>query len=225
MNLRNILIFILLLALQHFAGAQVIMREKNLNAGKSGSLMRSGGEKMYGNIIDYNSINMDYGKFKDDKFKEQDEQMRERDWLNEDTAWGRASFLDTKEAYERYIVLFPNGEHRPQATKRLVDLDVDSIFNKDHDGLPGFKIIEKDDDSPTSMVDVHNKTDFILTVMYSGMDSKSVMIPPGGTASVTVTNGRYRIAASVSAAYVRPYAGSELLAGGRYEVSFYVVSY
>ena len=56
-------------------------------------------------------------------------------------------------------------------------------------------------------------------------DSKRLVINAGGTKSVRLKNGQYRVAASVSAANVSNYAGSENLNGGSYNVDYYISTY
>ena len=167
---------------------------------------------------------MNYRGFSDDRLKALDEEFKERDWASESTAWERARSIDSIDGYMRYVAKFPNGEHRPQASSRIIDLEVEDALNHPHENLPGFERTEPDDDSPTSTMVIKNNTAYPLTVMCSGTDSRSVVISSGNTAIVTVQNGRYKIAASVPAHNVRPYAGIEFLEGGRYDIGFWVVA-
>jgi len=181
-------------------------------------------EMMLGNTIDMNTIPMEYNKFNDEKFRQMDEEMKEKMWASEDTAWERACEIDTKEAYRRYMAIYPNGPHRGEAGQRFIDRQVNDIMNNAHEDLPGIEHLEEDDDSPTSTVNVVNHTEYVLTVYYSGIDSRSVLINPGGRAAITVTNGPYKIAASVPPAHIKPFAGKTQLSGGLYEIGFWVVS-
>lgn len=149
--------------------------------------------------------------------------MTDRKWEREDTAWEMACTIDTKESYRRYVAMYPSGPHRAEASKRIIDFEVNDVFNGEHGTLPGMKHVEEDEESPTSTIVVENATEYVLTVMYSGPESKSIQIPPYGRNAVTLQNGRYRIAASVPRASVRPYAGSESLSGGRYEAGYCIV--
>lgn len=174
--------------------------------------------------IDMSSIPVEYGKYSDTRLEQLEKEMSEREWNKEETAWEKARGLDTKEAYEKYIGMYPYGAHRADASKRLVDIKVEDTFSKDHGSLPGMTHTEKDDNSPTSLIIVENATQYILTVMYSGSESKSVQIGPGTKVPVKLPNGPYRIAASVPVATVKPFAGSEYFTGGRYEVGFCIVT-
>lgn len=159
----------------------------------------------------------------DPETKKLEERMAERSWGSEDTAWARACELDSKESYQKYVAIYPNGAHRPQASQRLIDLQVDDIFDSDHGNLPRMNRVSEDEDSPTSTITVENGTRYPLTVMYSGEDSRSIVISPGFKGTVSLPNGQYRIAASVPAVNVRPFAGRETFRGGSYEVCYVIV--
>ena len=206
-----------------------------LSAGAQGSVERSSGLKLRGRsgsggstmIMTPKGSQADVimnDKYTDEQLKEFNERMKEREWASEDTAWKRVCEMDTAEAYQQYIARFPGGEHRAEASKRFVDRQVRDIMEGAHNEMPGMKRVKEDDDSPTSTVVITNCTGYILTVLYSGLESGSVSIAPDRTASFTVTNDSYKIAASVSKSSVKPFAGIGELAGGTYEVSFYVVS-
>lgn len=192
--------------------------------GTLGGSTSSGSGKMLSPRSEMVMPEMNYNnKYSDDRFKELDEALKERDWNSEPTAWERATSLDNIDGYVKYMAMYPNGEHRPQASTRLIDLEVEDALAHPHENLPGFERVEANDESPTSTIIIKNNTAYPLTVMYSGPDSKSVVISSGNTGTVTVENGRYKIAASVPARNVRPYAGLEFLEGGTYKVGFWVV--
>lgn len=209
------------------ASAQSVTFERR-GDGYKGSTKGSGtgvlGKPMAPPKLDADAGVINNGRYTDEGLNQLEKQMEERDWGSEDTAWERARTADTAEAYQRYIAIFPNGAHRPEATQRLIDKNVDNAFTSSHSGLPKMKWVAPDEDSPTSTITIHNETGMLLTVLYSGSESKSIDIPPGRSGTVTVPNGRFRIAASVPPAYVRPFAGTETFHGGSYEVSFYIVS-
>ena len=76
----------------------------------------------------------------------------------------------------------------------------------------------------TSSISIYNRTSYNLTLLYSGPDSKRIVISPNQTGYITLRNGSYKIAASVSASNVRNYAGSENLRGGSYSAEYYIVT-
>lgn len=61
-----------------------------------------------------------------------------------------------------------------------------------------------------------NSTSYTLTLMYSGNESKRLVLSPNSTGSVRLKNGSCRIAASVSSSNVSNYVGTEFLNGGSY---------
>lgn len=215
------IIFCLLLV-SASAGAQTITLPYSVERGSLGTT-KSEREMMLGNTIDMNSIPMEYNNFNDERFKEMDEEMSERMWHSEDTAWERACELDTKEAYQRYMAIYPNGPHRGEANRRYIDRQVNDIMSDAHDDLPGIERISEDQESPRSTIMVENHTDYVLTVYFSGIDSKSILISPRGRAAVSLTNGAYKVAASVPPSHIRPYAGTTQLSGGQYKTGFYIV--
>jgi len=165
----------------------------------------------------------EYGKKSDDQMKELEKEIEERKWSTDQDAWERATALDTKIAYQKYVHLYPTGFHKSEAEKKIIDFEIDDILNGKYEALPMMKCIEEDDNSPTSTISILNDTEYPLTVWYSGIDSKSIVISPHGKAAVTLNNGYYRIAAAVPNAKVRPYAGEEYVGGGQFETGFCII--
>ena len=119
---------------------------------------------------------------------------------------------------------YPKGGHARRAEKIIVDMTVQNVFGTNSYGkLPSMNKTYYDQSS-TSKVSVENDTGYILTIMYSGPDSRRLVIPQHSQKSITLINGTYRIAASVSASDVSPFAGTETLTGGGYDVSYYISS-
>ena len=142
-------------------------------------------------------------------------------WGTEESAWAYACEMNKANTYEEYESLYPSGNHFSEAEKRAVDLRVNSIFGSDHGTLPAMNKTGYGGGT-TSTVVVENATSYVLTVYYSGNDGKRLVIQPNGRQSVVLTNGNYRIAASVNSSSVRSYAGTENLAGGEYSVKYYI---
>ena len=211
-----------LCALSFCAGAQtVIPVPKEKDGGSTGRITK----ERPGTIAMPNDMKLppvEYRQDQDFRSKQLDDMMAERDWGSEDTAWERAKAIDTKESYQRYIAMYPYGAHRPDASQRLVDIQVDDILNGSYDNFPKIELVKEDEDSPTSTIVIENETGCPLTVFYSGEESRSIVISPGFKGSVTLPNGNYRIAASVPVYNVRPFAGSESFHGGQYKVCFVI---
>jgi len=144
-------------------------------------------------------------------------------WRTDDLAWNEATSRNTSIAFKKYLELYPTGKRVQQATKLVIDREVDEIFGKDHGRLPAMDKTSQGQGS-TSRISVYNNTAYILTLRYSGTESKIIDIPSRSRQSISLSNGNYRIAASVNAANVRNYAGSENLTGGNYDVEYYISS-
>ena len=145
-------------------------------------------------------------------------------WSSESEAWKMAQKENTISAYQKYLDLFPRGAHRAAADKKIIDMQVANVYAGEHGTLPSMDQTGYGG-GPTSSVSIQNSTQYTLTLLYSGPDSKRVVISPSETGHVTLKNGTYRVAASVSAAGVSNFAGSESLRGGSYSVEYYITSY
>lgn len=160
-----------------------------------------------------------------DDYRDSDEYKDAVDsrWNSDKNAWATASSLNNIAAYERYLSLYPNGRHRAEAEKKFIDMTVASTFAGEHGSLPEMDKTGYGGGS-TSHVSVTNRTSYTLTLMYSGSESKRLVLSPNSSGTVRLKNGSYRIAASVSASNVSRYAGTETLNGGTYEVEYYITS-
>lgn len=151
------------------------------------------------------------------------EDINSRLWGTESQAWKTAQKQNTLTAYNRYLELYPQGVHARAADKKVIDLSVTNIFAGDHGSLPGMDRTSYSS-SGNNIITVSNDTQYTLTLLYSGPDSKRLVLSPRSSGSVRLPNGTYRVAASVAAANVRSYAGTETLSGGGYDVSYYISS-
>jgi len=136
--------------------------------------------------------------------------------------WPFVRGLDTEEAYQRYLKFEPNGIYAETARRRLVDLEVDEILKGKVGQLPDLQPLKFSNRNQIAEVEVKNDTAYTLTVRYSGTDSQKHVIPPRQTVSFSISKGKYRVAASVDAKGVIPYAGSEDISYDRYGSSFYI---
>ncbi len=147
--------------------------------------------------------------------------IEEKDWGTESSAWKTAQKENTLAAYNKYLERYPNGAHAKAADKKVIDLSVSNIFAGDHGSLPGMDKTSYSS-SGKNTISVRNDTQYTLTLLYSGPDSKRLVLSPRSSGTVYLPNGSYRVAASVAAANVRSYAGTETLTGGSYDVSYYI---
>lgn len=144
------------------------------------------------------------------------------DWGTDSKAWKTASGSDLLDDYKKYIKLYPNGKYSKQAKRRIIDLEVDDVFTSGNYGqLPSMDRTGYSN-STYSTVSVRNDTQYTLTLLYSGVESKRLVIGPHSSKSVSLKSGSYRIVASVDAYNVRNFAGREELMGGSYDVSYYI---
>ncbi|MBK6774556.1 MAG: hypothetical protein IPG74_01470 [Flavobacteriales bacterium] len=129
--------------------------------------------------------------------------------------WDQAVRSNTIKAYQAYLDQAPWVRHRDEAEKKLIDLEVDAIFKGEHGQLPPMSRAGSGySTATTSDVKIFNNTGYTLTVRYSGKESQRIILQPKQRSSVELPNGNYRITASVNAANVSNYAGSEALGGG-----------
>lgn len=204
------------------AGAQSFERSKDRFIGSSGKAEL---EKMLTpRRAEESGVPSNYKSYTDNTLQDLERQMKEREWGSEDTAWNRACEINSSQAYERYMAIYPTGAHIADASRKLVDARVAETLNNAHNELPDIMRVEPDDDSPTSTILIKNNTGLTLTVYYSGSVSKSLVIPPDGMNFITLENGPYKLAATVPPAHIKPYAGKTELRGGRYEIGFWIVT-
>lgn len=149
-------------------------------------------------------------------------EIENKSWNTESKAWKTAVKENTISAYRKYKLLYPNGQHYPQAEKKLIELEVSDVFASGNYGqLPSMDRTGYSN-STYSTVSVRNDTQYTLTLLYSGVESKRLVISPHSSKSVRLKSGSYRIVASVNASNVRNFAGREELMGGSYDVSYYI---
>jgi outer membrane protein assembly factor BamD (BamD/ComL family) len=133
------------------------------------------------------------------------------DWVKEQ---------DTLEHYRRFATRYPAHSQMAAIEKRIIDLEVKEIAAGEYGEMPRAQALSYGGSS--TEVEVENKTRYELTVRYSGPESKKLVIPVAATRSVTLVPGAYKVAASVNAANVTNYYGSDYMEGGRYSSSFYI---
>jgi hypothetical protein len=145
-------------------------------------------------------------------------EQAELEKLQYDWDWVQAQ--DSIDAYKKFATRFPDHPQIKQIQKRIIDLEVKAIAAGEYGELPRAQAITVG--GTTAEVKIENKTGYVLTVRYSGNDSKMIVVPVEATMSVTLIPGDYQVAASVSAANVRNYFGQDSMAGGKYSSSFYI---
>lgn len=143
-------------------------------------------------------------------------------WSSEDRAWETVLKGGTLAMFQRYLKLYPNGVHGSEAMKKIIDLEVADVFGSGNYGqLPSMDKTGYGKSVYTT-VTVKNDTQYTLTLLYSGTESKRIVISSYDSQNVQLKSGSYRIVASVDANRVRNFAGKEDLTGGIYSVNYYV---
>lgn len=136
--------------------------------------------------------------------------------------WDWVREQDSLDHYQRFAARYPNHAERRWMEKRIIDLEVKEIAAGEYGEMPRAQPLSYG--GSTVEVEVENQTGYELTVRYSGPDSKKLVIPKGATRTVSLPPGDYKVAASVTAANVRNYYGTDTMRGGQYSSSFYIQS-
>lgn len=124
------------------------------------------------------------------------------------------SIFDLKE----YMNKNPSHENIDLLNKRLIDLEVEKIYNDKNTGeMPTSEKIGSYNNT-ISTVSISNDTSCELIIRYSGIDSKMISIPANQNRSLSIQSGSYRITASACG---YNYAGSESLSGD-YSSKYYI---
>lgn len=149
------------------------------------------------------------------------EELEYKLWGTDYRAWTQANKENTMASFSKYLRLYPKGRYKNTANQKLIDIQVADVFSKEHGSLPSMNKTGYGYGSTTS-IEVYNNTSYTLTLLYSGTTSKRLILSPRSRNSLSLGNGKYRIAASVDASNVRDFAGAEDLNGGDYEVEYYI---
>lgn len=144
------------------------------------------------------------------------------EWSTDEDAWNTTITNGDLFSYRKYSQLYPYGKYINKANKRIIDLEVDKIFGSSYGELPKMNKEYSNQNKSCSTITVENSTSYTLTLLYSGIESKRLIIKPLSTQSITLPNGYYRIAASVNSSNIRAFAGNENLVGGNYSTSYYI---
>ena len=140
--------------------------------------------------------------------------------LNMQRAYENASNQNTSYGWKKFLEDYPNHEDASLIKKKIIRLEVDEISGSQETGkIPSFNQYNSSYTSNSS-VQITNNTGCELTIRYSGPDAEMVVIPAGGSRSVYLSSGNYKIAASACGAN---YAGVEDL-HGEYGSTFYITT-
>lgn len=140
--------------------------------------------------------------------------------LNMQKAYDAALSQNTSYSWKKFLDDYPNHDEAASIRKKIIRLEVDEISGDRETGqIPSFNQYNSSYSSSSS-VEITNNTGCELTVRYSGPDAEMISIPSGGTRTVYLSSGSYKIAASACGAN---YAGTENL-HGKYGSTFYITT-
>jgi cytochrome c556 len=135
-------------------------------------------------------------------------------------AFESATAQNTSSAWKQFLADYPDHPQAAEIRKNIIRLEVDEISGSRETGrMPSFTQSGYSSSS-SSTVRIKNDTGCELVVRYSGPDAKMISIAAGGTETVYLSNGSYRIAATACG---ENYAGTESLSGD-YHSSFYITT-
>lgn len=122
---------------------------------------------------------------------------------------------------DRFIRYYPNGEYTQEAKDKLIQLTVADVFDRQHGSLPKAQNIGGTYGT-RSTIKIKNDTQYGLSIYYSGPELRQLYIGAGGSSTVDLPNGEYRIAVKADGGNVSDYAGLDAYQGGQYSYSLYI---
>ena len=122
---------------------------------------------------------------------------------------------------ERFIRYYPNGEYTQEAKDKLIQLTVADVFDRQHGSLPKAQNVGGTYGT-RSTIKIKNDTQYGLSIYYSGSELRQLYIGTGGSSTVDLPNGEYRIAVKADGGNVSDYAGLDVYQGGQYSYSLYI---
>lgn len=143
-------------------------------------------------------------------------------WNTEAKAWRQASNENTLAAYRKYLSMYPNGSHKNAADKKVIDLEVQAVASSgDYGYLPPSQKLSYGT-SRTSNVFIKNSSSSTITILYSGANSRRIILSPHQSQTVSLPSGSYRVVATAPG--VRSFYGTENLTGGDYSSEYYITT-
>ena len=169
------------------------------------------------------SFNKEIERLREERIRKEREENHL--WNSDRRAWKTTLAIGNLNTYKKYLTLYPNGEHKEEAERIIIDLEVANVFESgDYGQLPSMDRTGSYS-SIYSTITIKNDTQYTLTILYSGMESKRLVLSPNNSESIRIKSGSYKIVASVDNDGVQNFAGHEELSGGSYEVTYYIRTY
>lgn len=128
--------------------------------------------------------------------------------------------METTSIYDLENFIEKNTDHKDfeKLKARLIDLEVDQIFQNKNTGKMPTSDKVGESNSDISEVSIKNDTSCELIVRYSGIDSKMISIPKNQSRNISMKSGNYRVTATSCG---ESYSGTEYLSGN-YSSSYYI---
>lgn len=134
--------------------------------------------------------------------------------------YSTAKSQNTSDGWKKFLQENPNYKNKKEIEENIIRAEVNEIANNRETGaMPESEKTSKGN-FKVSTIDVENDTSCDLTLRYSGTDAKIINIPPNSKKIVSVTSGKYTVAATACGFN---YAGRETL-NGDYSVVYYITS-
>jgi hypothetical protein len=119
---------------------------------------------------------------------------------------------------ENFIEKNPEHKNIEKLKARLIDLEVNQIFQDENTGKMPTSDKVGESNSGISEVSIKNDTSCELIVRYSGINSKMISIPENQSRSISIKSGDYRVTATACG---ESYSSTEYLSGN-YSSSYYI---
>lgn len=134
--------------------------------------------------------------------------------------YAAAVAANDSDTWKKFLRDYENRKDRKEIEDHIIKSEVDEVFAGDYGEIPA-AIRTGNVNYVTSSVTIKNDTPYTLTVLYSGVENRRIIISSGSSKKSTMKSGTYRVTASVSAARVSNYAGRETMQGD-YDSTFYI---
>ena len=146
-----------------------------------------------------------------------------KEWITEYSAWNKAKSLNIAIAYQKYIELYPNGEHIEAAKDAYIDATINKTERSEHYALPQSQKIKEGYGTESTDTEI-NETGYTIEIIYSGPIKKTIIIEDGQSETFVLKNGTYKVVAKVlNGKRVANYYGTLNFDGGEYSGRYYIV--
>jgi outer membrane protein assembly factor BamD (BamD/ComL family) len=141
----------------------------------------------------------------------------------ENKLWIQTEKTNTIAAYKKYLNSYPDGVYAEQAAEQIIVKEVDAIQKSPHGKLPAPQATGNASAyATTSEIEITNSTEYTLTVWYDGVTKKKIVLKSGEKFDIVLSPGDYRVAASVNAPSINPFAGKHTIKAGSFTEKFFI---